>query len=167
MIPEERLSNDVFRGALLNPWSRKDTESFHWGPLAVQDPSAGLNVQLWTMRAVGPALVLGAPGVPESTWFTHSQNVIQASLAWDQNARPVVAFVDAGGSAFLRWFDPVPNAVVTDPLLYATTPRVTLDDSRPLNLGNSVDIVLYEALRQNGFAGMNTEGHLHRLEWDE
>ena len=27
--------------------------------------------------------------------------------------------------------------------------------------------VLYEALRQNGFAGMNTEGHLHRLEWDE
>ena len=141
MIPEERLSNDVIRGALLNPWSRKDTESFHWGPLAVQDPSAGLNVQLWTMRAVGPALVLGAPGVPESTWFTHSQNVIQASLAWDQNARPVVAFVDAGGSAFLRWFDPVPNAVVTDPLLYATTPRVTLDDSRPLNLGNS-DVIL-------------------------
>ena len=36
-----------------------------------------------------------------------------------------------------------------------------------LCLGNSVAIVLYEALRQNGFAGMNTEGHLHRLEWDE
>ena len=39
-------------------------------------------------------------------------------------------------------------------------------DIRSLNLGNSVAIVLYEALRQNGFAGMNTEGHLHRLEWD-
>ena len=39
-------------------------------------------------------------------------------------------------------------------------------DIRSLNLGNSVAIVLYGALRQNGFAGMNTEGHLHRLEWD-
>lgn len=38
-------------------------------------------------------------------------------------------------------------------------------DSRSLNLGNSVAIVLYEALRQNGFAGMTTEGQLHRLEW--
>ena len=39
-------------------------------------------------------------------------------------------------------------------------------DIRSLNLGNSVAIVLYEALRQNQFAGMNLEGHLHRLEWD-
>ena len=39
-------------------------------------------------------------------------------------------------------------------------------DIRSLNLGNSVAIVLYEALRQNGFAGMNLEGQLHRLEWE-
>ena len=36
---------------------------------------------------------------------------------------------------------------------------------RSLNLGNSVAVILYEALRQNGFAGMNLEGNLHRLEW--
>ena len=42
-----------------------------------------------------------------------------------------------------------------------------IGDIRSLNLGNSVAIVLYEALRQNGFAGMNTEGHLHRLKWEE
>lgn len=39
-------------------------------------------------------------------------------------------------------------------------------DIRSLNLGNSVAIVLYEALRQNGFRNMTKEGHLHRLEWD-
>ncbi len=38
-------------------------------------------------------------------------------------------------------------------------------DIRSLNLGNSVAIVLYEALRQNGFENMTTEGHLHKLEW--
>lgn len=38
-------------------------------------------------------------------------------------------------------------------------------DIRSLNLGNSVAIVLYEALRQNNFENMTKEGHLHRLEW--
>lgn len=40
-------------------------------------------------------------------------------------------------------------------------------DIRSLNLGNSVAVVLYEALRQNGFENMTTEGHLHRLDWKE
>ena len=38
-------------------------------------------------------------------------------------------------------------------------------DIRSLNLSNSVAVVLYEALRQNNFDGLNTEGHLHRLSW--
>lgn len=38
-------------------------------------------------------------------------------------------------------------------------------DIRSLNLANSVAVVLYEALRQNGFERMTMEGQLHRLEW--
>lgn len=38
---------------------------------------------------------------------------------------------------------------------------------RSLNLSNSVAIVLYEALRQNGFHDMQMEGELHRLHWKE
>ena len=37
---------------------------------------------------------------------------------------------------------------------------------RSLNLGNSAAIVLYEALRQNGFADIEREGKLHRLTWE-
>lgn len=33
-------------------------------------------------------------------------------------------------------------------------------EARSLNLSNSVAIVLYEALRQNGFAGLSSEGSL-------
>lgn len=40
-----------------------------------------------------------------------------------------------------------------------------MNEIRSLNLGNSAAIVLYEALRQNGFAGMQTMGELHRLKW--
>ena len=42
-----------------------------------------------------------------------------------------------------------------------------LPSIRSLNLSNSVAIVLYEALRQNHFSGMQTEGELHRLHWQE
>ena len=41
-----------------------------------------------------------------------------------------------------------------------------LGEIRSLNLGNSAAIVLYEALRQNGFEGMETSGELHRLTWE-
>ena len=40
-----------------------------------------------------------------------------------------------------------------------------IGEMRSLNLSNSVAIILYEALRQNRFADMNTKGKLHRLEW--
>lgn len=38
-------------------------------------------------------------------------------------------------------------------------------DIRSLNLGNSVAIVLYEVLRQQGFSDLNKAGNLHRLSW--
>ena len=39
------------------------------------------------------------------------------------------------------------------------------DASRSLNLANSVAIILYEALRQQGFPGFQMTGELHRLHW--
>lgn len=42
-----------------------------------------------------------------------------------------------------------------------------LPDIRSLNLSNSVAIVLYEALRQNGFDSMQLDGELHRLHWKD
>ncbi len=41
-----------------------------------------------------------------------------------------------------------------------------LGDIRSLNLGNSVAVILYEALRQNGFADMELAGQLHELSWN-
>lgn len=37
--------------------------------------------------------------------------------------------------------------------------------TRSLNLSNSVAVILYEALRQNGFMEMELAGELHRLKW--
>ena len=40
-------------------------------------------------------------------------------------------------------------------------------DIRSLNLSNSAAIVLYEALRQNGFEKMELAGELHHLQWKD
>ena len=49
-----------------------------------------------------------------------------------------------------------PNEAVRIPMI---------GDIRSLNLGNSVAVLLYEALRQNNFAQMQLQGELHRLSW--
>lgn len=46
--------------------------------------------------------------------------------------------------------------------------RIPMEEQiRSLNLGNSVAIILYEALRQNSFAGMQFVGELHRHKWSD
>lgn len=42
-----------------------------------------------------------------------------------------------------------------------------LPDSRSLNLSVSAGIILYEALRQNGFPGLETKGKLHARCWED
>ncbi len=42
-----------------------------------------------------------------------------------------------------------------------------MEEIRSLNLGNSVAIVLYEALRQTDFKSMQREGELHHYQWDK
>ena len=40
------------------------------------------------------------------------------------------------------------------------------EEIRSLNLSNSVAVMLYEALRQQGFKNMELTGNLHHLTWD-
>ncbi len=48
-----------------------------------------------------------------------------------------------------------------------TCVRIPMRDGlRSLNLSNTVAIAVYEILRQSDFAGLRTEGELHRLSWE-
>lgn len=42
-----------------------------------------------------------------------------------------------------------------------------IDQTRSLNLSNSVAIAVYEGLRQNDYGCLKTEGELHRLKWED
>ena len=61
------------------------------------------------------------------------------------------------------------SAGIPEDILYKnqeTCVRIPMNpEIRSLNLSNSVAVVLYEALRQNQFEGMQTEGRLRTHEW--
>ncbi len=61
------------------------------------------------------------------------------------------------------------SAGIPEDILYKnqeTCVRIPMNPKiRSLNLSNSVAVVLYEALRQNQFEGMQTEGRLRTHEW--
>lgn len=63
------------------------------------------------------------------------------------------------------------SAGIPEDILYEnqeTCVRIPMNPKiRSLNLSNSVAVVLYEALRQNQFLGMQTEGKLRTHKWRE
>ena len=143
MIPEERFSTQTITGRLQNPWMQQANLSRSWGPIALQDPSDGLLSKVWECRVNHDSaqLLLGIVDEPKQVWFTHSKIILEASLSFDQNGRPVIAFTDTDDACWLLWFDPVPNNFVTFSITGAITPRVTLDDVRSFNSANS-DVIL-------------------------
>lgn len=142
MIPLERLSPTPVRGRFLNPWTGEPRISQHWGPTAVQDPSEGLLVQLWTARAEDRAVLLSAPAVAETVFFVHTAEIKALTLAFDQSGNVALGMTDELGASFLRWWDArVPGMATLQLPADAVMPMVTLDDARRLN-ASGADVVL-------------------------
>lgn len=83
-------------------------------------------------------------------------------------ARRCYSDVSFGSDDFLMFGKE--SAGIPEEILAANEPhciRIPMGGAiRSLNLANSAAIVLYEALRQNGFAGLEEKGELHRLRWE-
>lgn len=112
------------------------------GPKGIQDPSEGSQYQVWRAMLVGNQVLLSAPNTPEYVFF-EAPDLEEVSITFDQNARYVLAYVQAGQSKLL-WFDTVEGEYVTTTFPAGTiTPRVSLDDRRASQLNNSDVIVGY------------------------
>ena len=142
MIPDDQLSASPVPGAWINPYTGRLDVSQHWGPVALQDPSQGLLVRLWTARIDDTDVLISADGVAETALYSHSARLTSVSLAFNQNGDPHLTLIDSTGAAWLRWYDPTLPGMSTTALpadhLY---PILTLDDARQFNVGNS-DVIL-------------------------
>ena len=82
-----------------------------------------------------------------------------------QNGYTEVAYEEDCYIMFGKESAGIPEEILKD--YKDTSIRIPMrSEIRSLNLGNSVAVVLYEALRQNGFAEMTTEGQLTKYEWE-
>lgn len=114
---------------------------YEMGGAAVNNAASGLQVQLWKVEVLGNDVWLSAPSVPAFIYFTRP-NISEVALAFDQNMRPFVAFVQ-DGTAWLYWYDTQVGAMVFSAFPGAITPRITTDEKRTLFASISDVILAY------------------------
>lgn len=144
-ILENRLSTTPVPAPLLVPISRDDPfTDYQMAGVGLQDPSQGLNVQLWRLKydEFTGNFLLSAPNFSETVLFSRP-DVSYVSLSFDTNMNPFVSFTEAGVSKFW-WFDSVLGLQVFDNTTIATSssPYATLDDTR-VSQDAARDILLF------------------------
>jgi hypothetical protein len=91
--------------------------------------------------------MLSAANTPRKVLFS-SPSIREISLAFDQNMRPAVAYME-GDQAKLWWYDTqVAGEVFTDLPAGSTSPKACLDDKREMETALSDIIVAY--IRERG-----------------
>lgn len=146
MLPDGVISSQAIIGATIDPVKQPGDFLIDWerGGIGLNDPSQGLLYQLWTLKVVTVDSVqevrVSAPTVPETVLFTGA-SITEASLAFDQNMRPFVAYVE-GGQSKIYWYDTsIPGQTTTTLPSGVRTPRCTVDEKREWHSDIS-DIIL-------------------------
>lgn len=142
MLPLNQLSTVLVIGGYLDPDDNTTTDlvDYELGGIEIQDPSQGLRVKTWVVYIDGQDVKITAEDRQPTVQFTRTGVLTEVSLAFDQNMRPTIAFVE-DDVATLYWYDTVAQAAVFSTFTGASTPRVCLDDKRESQLGTS-DILL-------------------------
>ena len=148
MLPENELSSKAhiagFAFPVKGPGDR--LEDWEQAGITLNDPSQGLQVQLWHAEVKQGILPLeqdvwlDAPSVPPFILFT-GNDITEVALSFDQNMNPFVAYIE-GGIPKIYWFDPlIPGMTHTTLPTGCYDLRCTLDDKRDFAVSDS-DIVL-------------------------
>lgn len=119
--------------------------AFSLGPVAVQDPTEGVFNYVWRMRVDNAAgeVYLARETDAGDGWktevlrfsFDPADPILEADLAWNQNADPVIVAERATGSGggpevWIHFFDPVAGATTFTSFGEGRTPRTLLDNPR-------------------------------------
>lgn len=138
----ESTDND----SLLSPRSRAYplTESWELGGVGLSDTSQGLASHTWRAWTDSKAIYIQRTDLPKDTVKTllAAPEITEVDLTFDQNMRPVLAYVSSG-TAKLYWYDTVSQSQVITDFPNAKNPRVSLDDKRAFNTANSDVIFAY------------------------
>lgn len=146
-MPQNVLSTSVVPAPFLSPDDRTSTDvlDYEMGGIALQDPTQGLQVQVWTfsLDAGTGVLTANAPSLGSPVVIFTKPGTTYISCSFDQNMNPAVAFMQ-DGSMKLYWFDTTAGSLITTNFGPGyENPRLALDDKRPLENGTSDIIMAY------------------------
>lgn len=144
MLPDNVLSSEAIFGTLIGGRAmpvNKDRD-FETGGVGIQDPSAGLNYQIWQAVLSDDKVILSSSNTP--SFFAYSgAGLSEISFTFDRNMNFTLAFVQNGESK-LYWYDSsVGGMVTTNYGPTVSSPRVSLDDKRDLQSAVSDVIFAY------------------------
>lgn len=133
-LPNNQLAPDGPIGVWLQPDNTARIDplvDYELGGIGISDPSQGLQIQNWRVRVDGNQNILVSPEpYTVETFIITGAAITEISLAFDQNMRPVIAFLD-NGQAKLYWYNPDTGSVVTISIMPGiVSAMVTMDDKR-------------------------------------
>lgn len=142
MMPDNTLSSQSVPSPIIGARSlgiglKTDYED---GPIGIADSSQGLYVQVWGGQAfdLGVFIESNATGRVD---ILSALNITTMSFTFDHNSRPVVVYTQYGNT-HLRWYDTtIADFTTTTIGTGITSPKVFLDDKRPV-FATSSDIIL-------------------------
>jgi len=140
-IPNNALSSEVRSAAFLSPDNQVSslTKDYERGGVAIDDGTQGMLVRDWWAEIVGDDIVIANSDGPQQT--LSKPGTTEVSLSFDRNMRVALAWVQ-GGEKYLRWFDPVANAMVETTLdAGIQNPRLCYDDKR-VTQESASDVIL-------------------------
>lgn len=146
MLPEQVLSTQPLPDPFYLPDGRQGgmLYDFEMGGIALNDPSQGIELQLWVCwvdRAGGVRVKpLATPG--NGTLLFTEPGILRISFGFDNNMQASVAYEKTGEVKYY-WFDSSTPGYVTTTYAGARTPRVSHDDKRYFRAGPSDVILTY------------------------
>lgn len=140
---------------ILAPWQYPDNTSTHnelidyeMGGIAIQDPSHGLQYQVWRGWVDGSNVYLQPQDLsaPPTLIFIES-GIEELAISFDQNMRWVAAIRKGDNSAQLRWYDSAVENYVTTPYAGLQSVRLTHDDKRDLQVTSRNSDIIFTYIR--------------------
>jgi hypothetical protein len=145
-IPGDALSTPALPSRLLTPddvGRPLRTEDYELGGIALSDPTQGLQVQNWRARLVGDEIRISPAPYDVETVLITDTGITELSLAFDQNMKPVLAYM-AQNQAKLWWYDSLAGEQVTTILPAGVrSPYLAMDDKRDFANGSNDVILAY------------------------
>jgi hypothetical protein len=131
-LPHNQLSAVAYPSGYLHPddHARVNTlYDYERGGVALNDASAGIDGYDWKAWVEGDDILVARAPYDSPTTLITAAGTTWISLAFDQNMRPALAYMQAGACK-LYWYDTTIPGATTSTFADCTSPMLCMDDKR-------------------------------------